>query len=263
MRVLTNILVWLGIVLYLVFSLGFISRKYNSGVCEQIVVSFTDNSEYNFISKTEVIDIILNSHTEILGYSLSKVNTKELEMVLEEEPFIRKAELYKTIDGTLNVDIVQPDPIIRLVSSSGKSCLIDRDGAVLPYHDTFASRILIANGNIPASIFESDIRSVFDETLGNIAHGHIIPELYSLASFISGHEVWSSHIAQVYINSKSEYEMIPRVGAHVIYLGDVRDLDKKFSKLQALYIYGFNNEGWNNYEVINLKYENQIICTKR
>ena len=32
---------------------------------------------------------------------------------------------------------------------------------------------------------------------------------------------------------------------------------------KAFYEKGLNNVGWNNYTKINIKFENQIICTKR
>ncbi len=40
------------------------------------------------------------------------------------------------------------------------------------------------------------------------------------------------------------------------------DLAVKFRKLKILYNEGLKYEGWNNYEKINLKYKNQVICTK-
>ncbi|MFW6222798.1 MAG: cell division protein FtsQ, partial [Bacteroidota bacterium] len=59
------------------------------------------------------------------------------------------------------------------------------------------------------------------------------------------------------------FEIIPRVGAHFIHFGSIDQYEWKFKKLKYLYKKGFSKEGWNKYEQINLKYKNQIICTKR
>ena len=45
-------------------------------------------------------------------------------------------------------------------------------------------------------------------------------------------------------------------------IGDAEDLDKKLYKLRLFYAEGLNKTGWNEYKVINLKYANQVVCTK-
>ena len=64
-------------------------------------------------------------------------------------------------------------------------------------------------------------------------------------------------------NRNQEFEIIPRVGAHQILLGNAENLELKFRNLKILYEEGLAYEGWNKYEIINLKYNNQVICSKR
>jgi cell division protein FtsQ len=52
------------------------------------------------------------------------------------------------------------------------------------------------------------------------------------------------------------------VGNHKIILGDCSDLEQKFKKLFAFYKDGLNKIGWNTYKTINLKYKNQVVCTR-
>jgi cell division protein FtsQ len=70
-------------------------------------------------------------------------------------------------------------------------------------------------------------------------------------------------VEQIYLNEKGEYELIPRVGAHVVKFGSFENYREKFRNLKAFYKKGLNNVGWNQYLYINLKYDNQIICTKK
>jgi len=53
------------------------------------------------------------------------------------------------------------------------------------------------------------------------------------------------------------------VGAHIIEFGDINAHEEKFDKLYALYSQGLKREGWNKYIRINLKYKEQVVCTKR
>jgi cell division protein FtsQ len=83
------------------------------------------------------------------------------------------------------------------------------------------------------------------------------------SKFISNDDLWNAQFVQLYLNRENEYELIPRVGAHIILLGDMENFSYKLRKLKALYLKGLNKKGWNNYEQINLKYSNQVVCTKR
>ena len=91
----------------------------------------------------------------------------------------------------------------------------------------------------------------------------ILNKLYYLASYVNKDKFLRSQIIQVYINKEGEIELVPRVGNHIIVLGDVNDLDEKFEKLMIFYKKALGYAGWNNYKTINLKYNNQIVCVKK
>jgi len=65
------------------------------------------------------------------------------------------------------------------------------------------------------------------------------------------------------VNEANEFELIPRVGAHLILFGSIDNYERKFRNLKIFYEQGLNNIGWNKYEKINLKFDNQIVCTKK
>ena len=56
---------------------------------------------------------------------------------------------------------------------------------------------------------------------------------------------------------------MPRVGDHVVYLGQPVNLQEKLDRLEKFYRYGLSQAGWNKYSYINLEFNNQIICKKR
>jgi cell division protein FtsQ len=86
--------------------------------------------------------------------------------------------------------------------------------------------------------------------------------LYRLTMYITPDKFLKAQIAQIYVNEQGEFELIPRVGSHVILLGSAEDLDDKFRRLFAFYKFGLNKIGWNKYNVINIKYKNQVVCSK-
>jgi len=43
---------------------------------------------------------------------------------------------------------------------------------------------------------------------------------------------------------------------------DIYNIVEKFRNLKAFYLHKINSVGWNKYSIINLKYKNQVVCTK-
>ncbi|MGF1585130.1 MAG: cell division protein FtsQ/DivIB [Bacteroidales bacterium] len=263
MRKFQKMLIWIGIISYMIFVMGFVSARYNDRICERINVKVIDSLTNRFVSAEEITDILLENGSGILGYPLKGINTLELGKTLNEESFIKHADIYKTVDGALNVDIIQRKPILRIINRQGKSYYLDKEGVILPVSGKFTSRVLVANGFISEPFVHENNKSVLDMEVPDNKRDAVIFDLFKLAAFISGSELWNAQIAQIYVNNKYELELIPRVGAHIIYLGSAGDYETKFRKLEALYLYGLSNTGWNNYDIINLKYDNQIVCTKR
>ena len=92
----------------------------------------------------------------------------------------------------------------------------------------------------------------------------MLDELYAMANYINADKFWKSQIQQIYINDEKDMELVPLVGNHKIIFGDTANMDVKFKKLMTFYTQGLSYTGWwNKYSSINLKYKNQIVCTKK
>ena len=122
---------------------------------------------------------------------------------------------------------------------------------------------MLASGNIPYPDEFAKHTSIEAFSTREEVRYHHLSELYSFARYVSAHPFWSNQIVQIYRNRMGEYELIPRVGAHQILLGSMENYEIKLRNLEALYKQGLGRYGWNTYNKINLKYSNQVICTKR
>jgi cell division protein FtsQ len=67
----------------------------------------------------------------------------------------------------------------------------------------------------------------------------------------------------MYVNTDSEIELIPRVGDHTILIGNTNNLEEKMQNLFVFYTQAMKKAGWNEYEMINLKYRGQVVCSKK
>ena len=57
--------------------------------------------------------------------------------------------------------------------------------------------------------------------------------------------------------------MYTRIGDHTITLGNFNNLNQKLNNLLLFYQKEFSVYIWDSYKDINLKFRNQIVCTKK
>ena len=84
-----------------------------------------------------------------------------------------------------------------------------------------------------------------------------------IGNTIVNDKFWRNQIVQVNVLSDGTVELVPRVGEHIIYIGNPTKLSEKLQRLEKFYRYGLSQAGWNKYSYINLAFENQIICKKK
>ena len=87
-------------------------------------------------------------------------------------------------------------------------------------------------------------------------------KIFKIADFMYRDKLWNSQIVQVSVSDYNDFELVPLVGDQIIKFGDLDQIKNKFTKLKSLYLKGFNNLGWKSYKEINLKYNNQVVCSK-
>jgi len=259
MKRVLNILTWLGVVTYLIVVLGLVSDKVNKSPFQSLHIEIIDSADNHFVSSNDIYNLIIQDQTNILGSELGKINTKELEQKIRNTPFVKTTEIFKSSKGRLNVCVTQREPIIRVIDRRGAGYYIDKEANIMPLGEYYTARVMVANGwNLTGgapgdNLFElkanAEYRSIYD--------------LYQLGIFIYTDDFWRAQIEQIHLTQFGEFQLIPRVGAHIIEFGDISNYQNKFDKLYALYNQGFKNEGWNKYLKIDLKFKNQVVCTKR
>ena len=99
-------------------------------------------------------------------------------------------------------------------------------------------------------------------TLDGLLHINI-KQRNPIAKYLQTDSVANALFTQIYVNENNEIELVPRIGDHLILIGDAANFKKKVDMLLVLYRKGLNKTGWTQYSSINLKFENQVICTKK
>lgn len=245
--------------------MGFANRSQEVLLCESIDVKINQDDELYFLNTEDVVNLIVDRADSIVNHPKSVVNIPEIEHKLNSHDDIENAEVYITIDGKLKVKVRQRKPIVRVVNKNGESYYIDHMGKLMPLSQKYTAKVLIANGNIMEPYAKNYRSSIADDTISvQMKKETMLDELYALSTYILADDFWKAQVQQIYINADKDMELVPMVGNHRIVFGDTVAMDEKFNKLMTFYKQGLNTTGWwNKYAVINLKYKNQIVCTKK
>jgi len=255
---------WMLTIAYLVVALSFVSKREQQLTCKGINIEISDSLTNAFVTKADVLKDIEKHHSNLIGIPIKMINTLAIEQSLANMQAVSSVNAYKTSSGLLNVSIEQRKPMVRIINRRGNSYYIDHEGQILPLSSKYTSHVLIVNGNIVEPYKVNSKVRVTDWVSKNKNEPQPLAcRLFDFAKFINNDKFWEAQISQVYVVDQNNIELIPRVGPHTILLGSLEGYEQKMEKLKLFYEQALTEEGWNKYKQINLKYRNQIVCTKR
>lgn len=241
---------WLVSLSGVVLLMSFIEVKKNKLKCSDVKILLP--GRYNFVEREEIDRILLESGGVLIGKDLNDINIHRLENRLKANPFIEYAKVYADMNGIVNVQIRQREPVLRVINMANLHFYIDNKGFKMPVSDNYTAKVLVVNGFI-----DEDFTGRVDTI-----HSKLVKDLYRAALFIKADTLWDNQIEQLFVDLNSDIEMVPRVGDQKIILGDADSLQTKFRNLLLFYKKAIPKVGWDSYKTINLKYANQIVCEK-
>ncbi len=259
------ITLWFGLIVGLLLTMGFVNKQQDSLLCKNLDIKVNQDDEVYFLNKMDIAQLIKNRGDSIVGQPKSTVNVSEIEKALNSHEDIAKAEVFMTIDGDMKVNVKQRKPVLRIINSNDDSYYLDDTGKLMPLSGKYTARVIVANGNI-----QEPYSTHYMYTMEDIANDSImkansmLDELFAMGTYINANEFWKSQVQQIYINKEKDMEIVPLVGDQKIIFGDTTAMHEKFKKLMTFYTQGLNTTGWwDRYSTINLKFKNQIVCTKK
>lgn len=194
-------------------------------------------------------------------FTYEQVDFSAIESYLRGLSEVKTVKVYAEIGTKWQIQVVLRQPVARLFNLNGSSCYIDTDGKLMPLSDNYTAHILTVNGFVNETNMKKNVSDVINnDSLKTI---EILDDLYLISKYVCSDKFFSSQITHIYVNSENEFEFIPRVGKQRILFGDSHHYVGKFKKLKVFYTEGLAKAGWGLYDTINVKYKNQIVCSKR
>ncbi len=219
-------------------------KKY--GKCKGIKVEIVGKKEYVFVNEEQIKNIVSTNGGRI-GYVLDSINLQQIENVLYKDVWVKKADVFFDNNNILQIRIDQSDPIARVFTTQGETFYIDSTEKYLPVNSKVTTRL---------PVFTSFPQNGLDDSL-------LIADISNVSLFINRDTFWSSMISQLNIINKNEFEIVPVLGNHLVYIGKAENLDDKFNKLYSFYKQVMINKGLDKYKKIDVQYNGQVVATVR
>jgi cell division protein FtsQ len=231
-------------------TIGFMEKRQQGKVCNQIVIEIDNQYGNYFIDENEVRSLITaNGEDYIIGQDFANIPLKKLEQRLEAHKYVQDAEVYRDLKGNLTARVQQSKPIARITRQNAPEAYISTEGEILPLSEQYTARVMLVGGPYSSQLIRNGVLK--DEK------NH---QIFELLKFIDNDEFWKAQIAQLDIDAKGDIVMYPQVGKQYIEFGKAEQIEEKFSKLTLFYQKILPFKGWNTYNRVNLKYLNQIVC---
>ena len=258
-----KIILWIIIPISIVV-VGLLAQNYyyNTKVkALNIEINYNKNGESNrFLTYDDINTFISHRYDSIIGKKIQYINIEDIESDLLEMPYIKSADAYITLEGNIELRINQRKAIIRVIDAMGDQFYLDDQARILPIRSFFPARVPICNGYVGNFRYYS--KDYSNAELDSIVQNSMLKEIYLMAKYIESDTMLRSQIVQFNVDINGEFILVPLVSNHIIKFGKAENIERKFEKLKIFYTKGLGHHRWNNYRVLNLKYKNQIVCTK-
>ena len=241
-----------GMLTLLIAAMG----KQKRNTCKDYVVTIKGVKEEKFfLGKTDIIKLLkAAAKGNIKGQPKSSFNLQQMENLLEDNQWIKDAQLYFDNKDVLHVSVAERQPVARIFTAGGKSFYIDESEQAMQLSDRLSAKVPVFTG-FP----DKKIKTKKDSLL--------LQDVRTTAQFINNNSFWTSQVAQIDMapsdaDGSWEFEMVPLIGNHIVKLGSGENIEQKFNRLFIFYKQVLARSGFDKYKTIDVRYAGQVVGGK-
>ena len=228
-------IILLGIMAFL---FSFTKKRNDARKIKKVDVEFVDENS-PFITYNTVNKLLIQNQDKVTSIGKETLVLKKMEQRLQENPMVRDAQVYVSVDGTLGAKIEQRKPIGRV--SASPDYYLDADGKKMPLSDVYSARVPIITGTS---------KNNFNEVT-------------QLLLKINDDEFMKQSVVGLNRKMNGEIELELRKMNFKVLFGKPDNIEKKFQNFKAFYKKTKQDSTLYGYNMVNLKFESQVIATKK
>ena len=227
--VLINIIIVGGII--------FFNLKNNSDklIFNEKNIQFSSN---NFLNNDSIKINLLDNYKSLDSLNADIETVYEIEQIITRIPFVKKANVYMTVNSELNIRVQEKTPVLNLYNSD---YLLSENGQLIPKIDSLNIDLISFFGEIDPTIYTN---------------------LSNLSKMIMKDDFLKDHIKYIYSDSLSFYLSVKRFNYN-IELGSLENISEKLNNYKVFMASIMDDEILNKYSHLNLKFNKQVIAQKK
>lgn len=221
------------------FLYSFSSQRNESRNFKEADIEFAQSE--GFITREVVNNLLIQKFGTIKSIRKDKLDLNNVEKSLDKNPMIDKAEVYATVDGKLRAVITQKKPVARIFQGA-ESYYIDYKGGKMPLSDTYTARVPLVAGEVDS----------IDA-----------PKLHDVLNYINDDGFLKKNIIGIEVAANGDLVMKSRNYGYLIQFGKPQNVEAKFNNYKAFLQDAAKDTLIEQYKTINLKFTQQVVCTKK
>ncbi len=192
-----------------------------------------------FITHSNVSKLLIQNYDGASSVAKETLALNELEGTLNANPMIKSAEVFLGVNGKFSAIIKQKKPIARVIGS--ESYYIDNEGGYMPLSNNYTERVPIITG----AVNKKRLSTVF-----------------KIANTINEDDFLKKNVVEIEQTNSKTIRLKLRQCDFIVQLGSLDYLEKKINNLKVFYAKAIKDKTLNKYSIVNLQFENQVVCTK-
>lgn len=227
-------------------------QKKDTEKCTGVDITIKGVSNNFFVDKADILETITAiCGGKPAGKPTGLFNLEAIEKVLQNNIWVKTAQLFFDNNERLQVNVLEREPVARVFTTKGSTFYIDSSIAILPLSDKFSARLPVFTN------FPSDKRVLLK------ADSSLLRGMLAISMAIQKDSFDMAMIDQVDITPQRTFEMVPKFGNTIIVFGDEKNAEEKLNKLRLFYREVIVKTGWNKYSEINVQYSNQVVAKRK
>ena len=217
---------------------GFADHRSRQRKVENVTVKFVGENNL-YLSEDAVNKLLIQKYGPLLNRTKEQLVLNTMEEVILSNDMVKNAQVFLTVSGDLVSKIVQRRPIGRIEGSS--IFYLDDRGLNMPLSSLHSARVPIITGKIS---------------------GESLEDAYLILNYINADDFLRKNVIGIHIVAVGDYQLRFRMENFVVNLGGVDNLNEKFKNFMAFYVKASRDNTLEEYAIVSLEFNNQVVCTK-
>lgn len=244
-----------GLGAYFYFATLLVRQEGEKARCQKMHICIVDSLENPLLKGEEVLDFLYAQQLSGLGRLQKEVQLHTIEEALQGFSSVKDCNASCDIGGRLHIRLHQYRPVLRVLTDTA-SWYLCREGFVLPVAHPRRLKLPLLTGQVPwnyAARYRGPVAGADSLTLA----------LQAFARYLQADSFWRDQVAQIQMDSPHQISLSPRAGNTRLQIGSLDLFPAKMQRLKEYYQVIVPLKGLDHYTVVDARYKNQLVCTRR